>query len=134
VVYGGRKVADVRLSDLVGLEVLLCAEFDDEAKLLGMPSLIPSMPSCEDVRVRGPSFLGKGKLESGPASPCKISLLDRFDSDRRGDIVLLVVLLLLLLVLLGVSDNSMGDCGGEFIVPGGIGLGPRSTMLSRFCS
>jgi len=38
----------VRLSDLVGLDCLFgvwrCAE-DDEPKLLGIPSLIPSIPS-----------------------------------------------------------------------------------------
>lgn len=78
--FGG----DVRLSDLVGLDCLLgvcgCAE-DVEPKLLGIPSLIPSIPSSnpppETLLARGESFRGSGKLDSGPASPCRCSRLFR---------------------------------------------------------
>lgn len=75
---------DVRLSDLVGLDCLLgvcrCAE-DVEPKLLGIPSLIPSIPSSnpppETFLVREGSLRGSGKLDSGPASPCRCSRLFR---------------------------------------------------------
>ena len=72
---------DVRLSDLVGLDCLLgvcgCAE-DVEPKLLGIPSLIPSIPSSNPPPlVREESFRGSGKLDSGPASPCRCSRLFR---------------------------------------------------------
>lgn len=75
---------DVRLSDLVGLDCLLgvcrCAE-DVEPKLLGIPSLIPSIPSSNPpfgtFLVREESFRGSGKLDSGPASTYRCSRLFR---------------------------------------------------------
>ena len=76
--FGG----DVRLSDLVGLDYLSgvcgCPE-DVEPKLLGIPSLIPPVPSSnpppETFLACGESFCGSSKLDSGPASPCKCSRL-----------------------------------------------------------
>lgn len=75
---------DLLLSDLVGLDCLLgvcmCAE-DMEPKLLGIPSLIPSIPSSNPppgtFLVREASLRGSGKLDSGPASPCRCSRLFR---------------------------------------------------------
>lgn len=75
---------DVRLSDLVGLDCLLgvcrCEEAV-EPKLRGIPSLISSIPSSnpppEMFLTREGSLRGSGKLDSGPASPCKCSRLFR---------------------------------------------------------
>jgi hypothetical protein len=132
---------DARLSDLVGLDCLLgvcrCAE-DVEPKLLGIPSLIPSIPSSNpppetfldrEGSLRGS---GSGRPDSGPASPCRRSRLFRLfmwfmlggDSDRSevrygGE---------------GWKNESVGDGGGELIIPGGNGRGPRSTIVSRLWS
>lgn len=79
--WGGE---DVRLRDLVGLDCLLgvcgCAE-EVELKLLGIPSLIPSIPSSnpplETFLGREGSLRGSGKPDSGPASPWRYSRLLR---------------------------------------------------------
>ena len=131
---------DVRLSDLVGLDCLLgvcgCAE-DVEPKLLGIPSLIPFIPSSnpppEPFLVREGSLRGSGKLDSGPASPYRCSRLFR-----------LLTLFVVPLNEDGGSDmsearcegerrknESVGDEGGELIIPGGSGRGPRKTIDSR---
>lgn len=113
----------------------MCAE-DVEPKLLGMPSLIPSIPSSnplpETFLCREESFRGSGKLESGPASPCKCSQLLR----------LFILLMLLVnmdggggndmsLLRLEWKEDSVGEEGGEVIIPGGSGRGPRRTIDSK---
>ena len=136
---------DVRLSDLVGLDCLLgvwnCAE-DVEPKLLGIPSLIPPIPSSnpppETFLVREGSLRGSGKLDSGPASPYRCSRLFRR-----------LVLFMLLAILgdggdrdmselrwggEGWKNESVGEGGGELIIPGGSGRGPRKTIVSRLWS
>jgi len=93
---------NVRLSDLVGLDCLLgvcrCAE-DVEPKLLGIPSLIPSIPSSnpppEIFLPREESLRGSGKLDSGPASPCRCSRLLR--------------LLTMFILLVVFSDRDMSE-------------------------
>lgn len=72
------------------------------------------MPSCDGVRVLESSLLGSGRLESGPARLCRISLLERLVN--RGVLVV---------------DSSTGERGGELIIPEGSGRGPRRTMFSR---
>ena len=125
---------DVRLSDLVGLDCLLgvCRCAEERLKLYGIPSLIPSIPSSnpppETFLCREGSLRGSGKLDSGPASPCRCSRLLR------------LFILLMLPVMLNdgggsdVSewkDDSVGEEGGELIIPGGSGRGPRKTTVSK---
>lgn len=104
---------DVRLSVRVGLGVRF--EFDP----VGMPSRISFSSPNEGPRSR----LGRGRLESGPAIPCRTSKLERFwmrgvKDDGGG----------------GPSSKSDGVMGGESRMPGGRGRGPRRMELRRVLS
>lgn len=86
-----------------------------------MPSRIPfSSPNDRLLSSRR----GSGKLESGPARPCRTSKLFRFCS--RGDMYWLPDV--------DAWSSSMGERGGELKTPGGNGRGPRRITFSRLCS
>ena len=121
---------DVRLSVRVGLDTRLLG---DE---IGIPSRMLSGLSSVNEFGRTPLTRGNGKLLSGPASPERTSY-----EDRRC----ILIAALLVLPVDGVyecerpdegegSSSSSGDIGGEFMMPGGKGRGPRSSEFSSWCN